>query len=171
MSLHEKSDRKVKEHKCKEEPHWTTVQSGFAPIPGLWFRCRFWYHCLLLCSATLRVAGSLQKSTEVMQAMQSLISVPEVAATMRDLSREMMRVSHNIALDGYNKSTVLVWRLCSCYIRIMLGSLQVVQCFSSCCGLFQLEMQPFDLIVHTCVFRHAYVCVYRLITFHKISWF
>jgi len=41
--------------------------------------------------ATLRVAGSLQKSTEVMQAMQSLISVPEVAATMRDLSREMMR--------------------------------------------------------------------------------
>lgn len=41
--------------------------------------------------ATLRVAGSLQKSTEVMQAMQSLVHVPEVAATMRDLSREMMR--------------------------------------------------------------------------------
>lgn len=41
--------------------------------------------------ATLRVAGSLQKSTEVMQAMQSLVRVPEVAATMRDLSREMMR--------------------------------------------------------------------------------
>jgi charged multivesicular body protein 3 len=41
--------------------------------------------------ATLRVAGSLQKSTEVMQAMQSLVSVPEVAATMRDLSKEMMR--------------------------------------------------------------------------------
>ena len=54
------------------------------------------------------MAGSLQKSTEVMQAMQSLISVPEVAATMRDLSKEMMRVSHNIASDGYNKSTVLV---------------------------------------------------------------
>jgi len=41
--------------------------------------------------ATLRVAGSLQKSTEVMQAMQSLVRVPEVAATMRDLSKEMMR--------------------------------------------------------------------------------
>jgi hypothetical protein len=43
-----------------------------------------------------------------MQAMQSLVHVPEVAATMRDLSKEMMRVSHNIASDGYNKSTVLV---------------------------------------------------------------
>ncbi|XP_069695765.1 charged multivesicular body protein 3 isoform X2 [Periplaneta americana] len=41
--------------------------------------------------ATLRVAGALQKSTEVMQAMQSLVRIPEVAATMRDLSREMMR--------------------------------------------------------------------------------
>ncbi|PSN36034.1 Charged multivesicular body protein 3 [Blattella germanica] len=41
--------------------------------------------------ATLRVAGALQKSTEVMQAMQTLVRVPEVAATMRDLSREMMR--------------------------------------------------------------------------------
>ncbi|XP_043268526.1 charged multivesicular body protein 3 [Venturia canescens] len=41
--------------------------------------------------ATIRVAGSLSKSTEVMQAMQSLIRVPEVAATMRDLSKEMMK--------------------------------------------------------------------------------
>lgn len=54
------------------------------------------------------MAGSLQKSTEVMQAMQSLVSVPEVAATMRDLSREMMRVSHYIVSDGCNKPTVLV---------------------------------------------------------------
>ncbi|XP_014282085.1 charged multivesicular body protein 3 [Halyomorpha halys] len=41
--------------------------------------------------ATLRVCGSLQKSTEVMQSMQRLIKVPEVAATMRELSKEMMR--------------------------------------------------------------------------------
>nr|CAG4646606.1 EOG090X0EF4 [Macrothrix elegans] len=41
--------------------------------------------------ATLRVAGSLQKSTEVMKAMQRLIRIPEVAATMRELSKEMMR--------------------------------------------------------------------------------
>lgn len=42
-------------------------------------------------TATLRVAGALQRSTEVMQAMQRLVRVPEVAATMRDMSKEMMR--------------------------------------------------------------------------------
>ncbi|OXU31898.1 hypothetical protein TSAR_003843 [Trichomalopsis sarcophagae] len=41
--------------------------------------------------ATIRVAGSLSKSTEVMQAMQALVKVPEVAATMRELSKEMMK--------------------------------------------------------------------------------
>nr|CAG4642077.1 EOG090X0EF4 [Eurycercus lamellatus] len=41
--------------------------------------------------ATLRIAGALQKSTEVMKAMQQLIKIPEVAATMRDLSKEMMK--------------------------------------------------------------------------------
>ncbi|KAL1501103.1 hypothetical protein ABEB36_006491 [Hypothenemus hampei] len=41
--------------------------------------------------ATLRVAGSLQKSTEVMQAMQLLIRVPEVARTMQEMSKEMMK--------------------------------------------------------------------------------
>lgn len=41
--------------------------------------------------ATLRVAGSLSKSTEVMQAMQSLIRVPEVAQTMQAMSKEMMK--------------------------------------------------------------------------------
>lgn len=41
--------------------------------------------------ALLRVSGSLQKSTEVMKAMQSLIKVPEIQATMRDLSKEMMK--------------------------------------------------------------------------------
>ncbi|XP_057714530.1 charged multivesicular body protein 3 [Corythoichthys intestinalis] len=39
----------------------------------------------------LRVAGSLQKSTEVMKAMQNLIKVPEIQATMRELSKEMMK--------------------------------------------------------------------------------
>nr|CAD7395793.1 unnamed protein product [Timema cristinae] len=47
-------------------------------------------------SATLRVAGALQKSTEVMQAMQNLVRVPEVAAAMRELSKEMMRVTLSI---------------------------------------------------------------------------
>ncbi|KAJ8983814.1 hypothetical protein NQ317_008940 [Molorchus minor] len=41
--------------------------------------------------ATLRVAGSLQKSTEVMTAMQRLVRVPEVAQTMQEMSKEMMK--------------------------------------------------------------------------------
>ncbi|XP_055380276.1 charged multivesicular body protein 3 [Condylostylus longicornis] len=41
--------------------------------------------------ATLRVSGSLQKSTEVMQAMQNLIRYPELAGIMQDMSKEMMK--------------------------------------------------------------------------------
>ncbi len=43
-------------------------------------------------TATLRIAGALQKSTEVMKTMQQLIKIPEISATMRELSKEMMRV-------------------------------------------------------------------------------
>lgn len=41
--------------------------------------------------ATLRVAGSLQKSTEVMAAMQNLVRLPEIAGVMREMSKEMMK--------------------------------------------------------------------------------
>ncbi|KAJ8317731.1 hypothetical protein KUTeg_005635 [Tegillarca granosa] len=41
--------------------------------------------------ATLRIAGALSKSTEVMKSMQALIKVPEIQATMRDMSKEMMK--------------------------------------------------------------------------------
>ncbi|OPJ70780.1 E3 ubiquitin-protein ligase RNF103 isoform B [Patagioenas fasciata monilis] len=42
-------------------------------------------------TTVLRVAGSLQKSTEVMKAMQNLVKIPEIQATMRELSKEMMK--------------------------------------------------------------------------------
>ncbi|XP_070493720.1 charged multivesicular body protein 3 [Chironomus tepperi] len=41
--------------------------------------------------ATIKVSGSLQKSTEVMAAMQKLVRLPEIADTMRDMSREMTK--------------------------------------------------------------------------------
>ena len=41
--------------------------------------------------ATVKMAGSLQKSTEVMKSMQNLISVQNISSTMQDLSREMMK--------------------------------------------------------------------------------
>ena len=43
-------------------------------------------------TATLRVSGSLQQSTEVMKYMQALVKVPEIQASMQELSREMMKV-------------------------------------------------------------------------------
>lgn len=41
--------------------------------------------------ALLRVSGSLEKSTVVMKAMQSLVKIPEMQATMMELSKEMMK--------------------------------------------------------------------------------
>ncbi|XP_051890402.1 E3 ubiquitin-protein ligase RNF103 isoform X4 [Pristis pectinata] len=41
--------------------------------------------------AVARVTGALEKSTEVMKAMQSLVKIPEIQATMRELSKEMMK--------------------------------------------------------------------------------
>ncbi|VDN01576.1 unnamed protein product [Thelazia callipaeda] len=42
--------------------------------------------------ATVRMAGSLQQSTEVMRNMQHLVKVPEIMSTMRELSKEMMKI-------------------------------------------------------------------------------
>ena len=44
-------------------------------------------------AATLRVAGSLQKSTEVMAAIQNLVKLPEINQIMQNMAKEMMRVS------------------------------------------------------------------------------
>jgi len=41
--------------------------------------------------AAIRMAGALQQSAEVMKNMQSLVRIPEIAATMRELSKEMMK--------------------------------------------------------------------------------
>ena len=41
--------------------------------------------------ATIKVAGSLQKSTEVMKTMQQLVKLPEIQKTMMEMSREMMK--------------------------------------------------------------------------------
>lgn len=40
----------------------------------------------------LRMSGALAKSTDVMKAMSSLLRVPEIQATMRELSKEMTKV-------------------------------------------------------------------------------
>jgi len=41
--------------------------------------------------ATLRIAGALEQSTQVMTSMQALVKLPEINATMREMSKEMMK--------------------------------------------------------------------------------
>lgn len=41
--------------------------------------------------ATLRIAGCLEKSTDVMKSMQALIKLPEIQKTMMEMSKEMMK--------------------------------------------------------------------------------
>ena len=43
-------------------------------------------------TAMLRMSGALAKSTDVMKSMSSLLRVPEIQATMRELSKEMTKV-------------------------------------------------------------------------------
>lgn len=38
------------------------------------------------------MAGALEKSSEVMKYMQQLVKVPEIQATMQEMSKEMMKV-------------------------------------------------------------------------------
>ncbi|KAL6055064.1 hypothetical protein STEG23_035307 [Scotinomys teguina] len=42
--------------------------------------------------SVLRVAGFLQKSTEVMKVMHNLMKIPEIWATIQELSKDMMKV-------------------------------------------------------------------------------
>jgi len=41
--------------------------------------------------AVAKIAGCLEKSTQVMQGMQKLIKLPEIQATMMEMSKEMMK--------------------------------------------------------------------------------
>lgn len=53
-----------------------------------------------LFKATLRMAGALEKSTEVMSMMQKLVKIPQIQATMMELSKEMMKVSLDHELEA-----------------------------------------------------------------------
>ena len=47
---------------------------------------------LQLLIATLKIAGTLQKSAEVMNLVNQLVKLPEIAKTMQEMSMEMTRV-------------------------------------------------------------------------------
>lgn len=56
--------------------------------------------------ATARAVGQLQKSTEVMKLVNNLMKAPEVAATMQELSKEMMKagVIEEMVNDGLDSA-------------------------------------------------------------------
>lgn len=43
--------------------------------------------------AVLKITGNLQKSTEIMKLSNQLIKLPQLQATMRNMSMEMTKVS------------------------------------------------------------------------------
>ena len=46
----------------------------------------------LSCTASMRMAGAISKSTDVMKAMNNLVKIPEIRDAMMELSREMTKV-------------------------------------------------------------------------------
>ena len=42
----------------------------------------------------MKMAGAIEKSTDVMKGMQNLIRVPEIQQSMMELSKEMSKVLH-----------------------------------------------------------------------------
>jgi charged multivesicular body protein 3 len=49
----------------------------------------FLFHSEFL--ATMKVAGNLQKSTDVMKLVNGLVKLPQIASTMQELQKEMMK--------------------------------------------------------------------------------
>lgn len=58
--------------------------------------------------ATLKVAGSLQKSGEVMKLVNQLARLPEMSQTMQQMSMEMTKVSCFHELRGLKSSDTRV---------------------------------------------------------------
>lgn len=44
-------------------------------------------------AAMVKVTGAFQKSTEIMKTTNALVKLPQLSATMREMSMEMMKVS------------------------------------------------------------------------------
>jgi len=42
----------------------------------------------------VKVTGAFQKSTEIMKTTNQLVKLPQLSATMREMSMEMMKASH-----------------------------------------------------------------------------
>lgn len=70
-------------------------------------------HDFAFYAATMSVAGHMEKSTEVMQSMSKLISMPQVAEVARKMGKEMMKVTKNKIKQKYKTCWNISWLLYS----------------------------------------------------------
>ena len=82
-------------------PWWFTISNSdciclFACLFVCLFICLF-----VCCLAMIRMAGSMETSTEVMKAMASVIKLPEIRKNMMDMAREMHKVSSSAAFSNF----------------------------------------------------------------------
>jgi charged multivesicular body protein 3 len=66
----------------------------------------------------VKAVGHLAKSTEVMAAVSDLIKIPEMTETMREMSKEMMKVSFHLR-DNY---------VDDCVVLLISHTIALVQC-------------------------------------------
>lgn len=60
----------------------------------------------------VKVTGAFQKSTEIMKSTNQLVKLPQLSATMRQMSMEMMKVGtmrEHLAADA-NLTSPVSWR-------------------------------------------------------------
>lgn len=53
-------------------------------------------------TAMVKVTGSLQKSTEIMKLSNTLVKLPQISQTMREMSMEMTKVCPLIVCQGHS---------------------------------------------------------------------
>jgi len=72
----------------------------------------------------VKVSGAFQKSTEIMKTTNQLIKLPQLSATMREMSMEMMKVGQKgqSLPSGHAEGRVTRW-LPGRFMRIADGSL------------------------------------------------
>jgi charged multivesicular body protein 3 len=57
----------------------------------------------------VKVTGAFQKSTEIMKSTNQLVKLPQLSATMRQMSMEMMKVGTTPCHAGLFLANIPVW--------------------------------------------------------------
>ena len=61
-------------------------------------------------SAQVKIAGTLKKSTDIMQSMNQLVKLPAIAKVMQEMSQEMMKVG-SAEFEPWNLANLSVMKV------------------------------------------------------------